>query len=108
MQTAGVTTPEPAPDTGKPGGSTPTGTESRRCRVSVLFADLSGSTAGYDQHHVSVAIELSPDVPPGIDVWTRRAYFDTRNFGKSAAGHLFPNALFVTEKRALHEYLKHL
>lgn len=45
MQTAGVTTPEPAPDTGKPGGSTPTGTESRRCRVSVLFADLSGSTA---------------------------------------------------------------
>ncbi len=66
------------------------------------------TAAGYDQDHVGLEIELSTDVPPGIDVWTRRAYFDTRNFGKSAAGHLFPNALTETEKRALLEYLKQL
>ena len=66
------------------------------------------SAAGYDQNHVGLEIEVSTDVPPSIDVWTQRSYFDTRAFGKSAAGHLFPNVLSETEKRAVLEYLKQL
>jgi hypothetical protein len=38
----------------------------------------------------------------------RRGYFDTRQPGKSAAGHEFPAPLAEEEKRALLEYLKTL
>ena len=38
----------------------------------------------------------------------RRRYFDTAGFGKSAAGHDFPDALDEGEKRAVLEYLKTL
>lgn len=66
------------------------------------------TAAGYDQDRVGLEIELSTDVPLGMDAWTRRAYFDTQKFGKSAAGHLFPNVLTEIEKRAVLEYLKQL
>ena len=38
----------------------------------------------------------------------RRRYFDTTKQGKSAAGHLFPDKLSETEKRAVLEFLKTL
>jgi mono/diheme cytochrome c family protein len=38
----------------------------------------------------------------------KREYFDTRAFGKSAAGHDFPDALSVEEKQAVLEFLKTL
>ncbi|MEX0824783.1 MAG: hypothetical protein WD119_01380 [Pirellulaceae bacterium] len=42
------------------------------------------------------------------DIAVRRQYFDTRRFGKSAAGHDYPNVLNEAEKRAVLEYLKTL
>ena len=48
-------------------------------------------------------------LPAGLsDPWQKRQYFDTRAFGKSAAGHEFPNELTENEKRELLEYLKTL
>jgi hypothetical protein len=38
----------------------------------------------------------------------RRTYFDTRQPGKSAAGHDFPDVLTEAEKAAVLEYLKTL
>jgi hypothetical protein len=38
----------------------------------------------------------------------RRRYFETRRFGKSNAGHLYPNDLSDEEKNAVLEYLKTL
>ena len=38
----------------------------------------------------------------------RRRYFDTTKQGKSAAGHLFPDKLSESEKRAVLEFLKTL
>ena len=38
----------------------------------------------------------------------RRSYFDTRRFGKSNAGHNFPDQLSDEEKTAVLEYLKTL
>jgi mono/diheme cytochrome c family protein len=49
--------------------------------------------------------ELPADVTSG---WQRRQYFDTRGFGKSAAGHDFAEALDEDERRAVLEYLKSL
>ena len=40
------------------------------------------------------------------DVVVRRSYFDTRRFGKSNAGHDYPDQLTEQEKRAVLEYLK--
>jgi len=62
----------------------------------------------YDREQVGLEVETLATVPRGKDIWTRRAYFDTRKFGKSAAGHRFPNALHESEKRAVLEYLKQL
>ncbi|MFK8111526.1 MAG: hypothetical protein AB8B91_04975 [Rubripirellula sp.] len=42
------------------------------------------------------------------DVAIRRSYFDTRRFGKSNAGHEFPDQLSSEEKLAVLEYLKTL
>lgn len=63
---------------------------------------------GYDSHRVGLEVVSTAEVPRGQDIWTRRAHFDTRKFGKSAAGHLFPNALSELEKQAVLEYLKQL
>ena len=53
--------------------------------------------------HVKVA-----QIPSGITTAEKRKYFDTRRYGKSAAGHDYPAALTKTEKRQVLEYLKTL
>ncbi len=64
---------------------------------------------GYDQQRVGLEIENFDRLPPEVDsARALRWYFDTRSFGKSAAGHLFPNELNADEKRAVLEYLKTL
>lgn len=63
----------------------------------------------FDQDRVGPAIQTFAELP--IDVtagWQRRQYFDTRGFGKSAAGHDFPEALDEDDRRAVLEYLKTL
>ena len=63
----------------------------------------------YDQEHVGLAIETFDELPPAAkDAKVRREYFDTRSYGKSAAGHLFPDQLDAKQKRAVLEYLKTL
>src|SRR5581483_4861271 len=64
---------------------------------------------GYDQQRVGLEVttfdEMPGDVPPGSP---QRHYFNTRLYGKSAAGHTFPDELGEDEKRAVLEYLKTL
>jgi hypothetical protein len=63
----------------------------------------------YDPQRVGPAIKVFDDLPPGTSSgWQRREYFDTRAFGKSAAGHNFPSALTDEENIAVLEYLKTL
>lgn len=63
----------------------------------------------YDQQKVGLKITPFDAVPPAADTNAqRRAYFDTRRRGKSAAGHTFPAALTEAERRAVLEYLKTL
>ncbi len=67
------------------------------------------SKDGYDQARVGFAVEQFDELPPeALDPRQRREFFDTRRFGKSAAGHNFPDALSEDEKRAVLEYLKTL
>jgi len=67
------------------------------------------SPDGYDRSNVGLEIETFSSMPPNItDRTERRRHFDTRRFGKSAAGHRFPEALTEDEKRAVLEYLKTL
>ncbi|HEX7378415.1 MAG TPA: cytochrome c [Pirellulales bacterium] len=64
---------------------------------------------GYDQQRVGLEIESLAEVPADARRGARRRrYFDTREFGKSAAGHLFPDVLDEAEKQAVIEYLKTL
>lgn len=64
---------------------------------------------GYDQKHVGVEFRAFDQVPESVtDKAEKRHYFDTTKFGKSAAGHTFPDELTKPEKRALLEYLKTL
>jgi mono/diheme cytochrome c family protein len=64
---------------------------------------------GYDRERGGPVIETAEELPSTVTAgWQRRQYFDTRNFGKSAAGHEFPNALNEEEKLAVLEYLKTL
>jgi len=64
---------------------------------------------GYDQHKVGLEITTFDEVPGTVrSAGDRRMYFDTRKFGKSAAGHDFPSELTEDEKQALLEYLKTL
>ena len=64
---------------------------------------------GYDQQKVGVEATAHERVPADIKSGhERRRYFDTAGFGKSAAGHDFPDALDEGEKRAVLEYLKTL
>jgi mono/diheme cytochrome c family protein len=63
----------------------------------------------FDAQHVGLTIEAFNETPAGINSGEqRREYFDTRGFGKSAAGHDFPARLSEDEKVALLEYLKTL
>ncbi len=64
---------------------------------------------GYDRSRVGLEIETFDRVPEEVKSRAeRRLYFDTRSFGKSSGGHLFPNELDESERRAVLEYLKTL
>jgi mono/diheme cytochrome c family protein len=63
----------------------------------------------YDPAKVGPQIETYDKVPAEInDGSHKREFFNTRSFGKSAAGHEFPNELSDDDKRAVLEYLKTL
>ncbi|MEX0938847.1 MAG: hypothetical protein WDZ59_13380 [Pirellulales bacterium] len=67
------------------------------------------TAGGYDHTRVGLEVSSFDEVPGDIESSAeRRWYFDTRQFGKSAAGHEFPEVLTEDEKRALLEYLKTL
>ncbi|HEV3003404.1 MAG TPA: cytochrome c [Pirellulales bacterium] len=67
------------------------------------------SEDGYDQSKVGLEILAFDDVPSDARTPAqRRRCFDTRAFGKSAAGHTFPDELSEEEKQAVLEYLKTL
>lgn len=67
------------------------------------------SAVGMDAARVGFQIEEVEKVPLGeSDPAVRRQYFDTRQFGKSAAGHHFPAELSEKERHAVLEYLKTL
>lgn len=67
------------------------------------------SEDGYDTEKVGLEIIALEDVPADARHGARRRrYFDTRQFGKSASGHLFPDLLNDEEKHAVIEYLKTL
>jgi len=62
-----------------------------------------------DNQRVGFQIDIVEKVPLAEpDVAIRRSYFDTRRFGKSNAGHDYPEQLSETEKQAVLEYLKRL
>ena len=63
----------------------------------------------YDQQRLGPPIDEVNEIPAAAkEGWQRREYFDTRAFGKSAAGHEFPDELSAAEKMAVLEYLKTL
>ena len=63
----------------------------------------------YDQELVGLDVEMLEQLPASVnDPIERRAFFDTRGFGKGAGGHLFPEQLSDRERRAVLEYLKTL
>ena len=67
------------------------------------------SVDGYDHERIGLEVTTFDEIPAAVtDPRTRRRYFDTRLFGKSAAGHDYPAALTEPEKRAVLEYLKTL
>lgn len=64
---------------------------------------------GYDQVRVGLEITSFDAVPESATAAAeKRTFFDTRKFGKSAAGHDFPAPLSEDEKQAVLEYLKTL
>lgn len=67
------------------------------------------SIDGYDTEKVGLEIETFDEVPATVTTKAeRRWYFDTSGFGKSAAGHTYPEVLSEEEKTAVLEYLKTL
>jgi mono/diheme cytochrome c family protein len=64
--------------------------------------------ASYDRARVGFEITEFTEMPTVHGVSEKRRYFDTGRFGKSAAGHRFPEALSDLEKKAVLEYLKTL
>jgi mono/diheme cytochrome c family protein len=63
----------------------------------------------FDERRIGPRVECLDSLPTDVTAgWQRREYFDTRAFGKSAAGHTFPAALTAEEKEAVLEYLKTL
>lgn len=65
--------------------------------------------AALDPARVGLKV-VTADAPPADlpDAWSRRAWFDTRAKGKSAAGHRFPDPLTEPERHDVLEYLKTL
>lgn len=63
---------------------------------------------GYDVNRVGLEVQSFPRLPAPLSTVEQRRYFDTTKFGKSAAGHNYPNELDETQKRAVLEYLKTL
>ncbi|MCA9137130.1 MAG: cytochrome c [Planctomycetales bacterium] len=62
-----------------------------------------------DAEKIGLTVEQVDSIPSDVlDIADRRSYFDTRKFGKSNAGHHFPDALTETEKTSVLEYLKTL
>jgi mono/diheme cytochrome c family protein len=62
-----------------------------------------------DHEKVGLQIEEVKRIPlTQTDIAIRRQYFDTTRFGKSNAGHDYPNTLTADEKLAVLEYLKTL
>ncbi len=61
-----------------------------------------------DEERVGLKVQVSDAIPPKTLYQQRRLYFDTREFGKSASGHDFPNELTEEERGAVLEYLKTL
>jgi mono/diheme cytochrome c family protein len=67
------------------------------------------SPTGYDESRAGLVIESAADMPAGrLPPAERRAWFDTRRPGKSAAGHEFVDVLDESGKTAVLEYLKTL
>lgn len=64
---------------------------------------------GYDQKRVGLEITEMKDLPEeATSGAAKREFFDSRLFGKSAAGHTFVDRLSDEEKAAVLEYLKTL
>ena len=64
---------------------------------------------GYDRNRVGLEVETFAKIPGTLKSLAQlREYFDTSGFGKSAAGHTFPDVLNEDEKSAVLEYLKTL
>ena len=64
---------------------------------------------GYDREKIGLEVQVFDELPETVARGPElRTYFDTRRFGKSATGHLFPDELTDDEKRAVMEYLKTL
>ncbi len=62
-----------------------------------------------DETKIGLTIETVDQIPAtATDIALRRQYFDTSRFGKSNAGHGYPDALTEPQKRAVLEYLKTL
>ena len=66
------------------------------------------TSEGYNQEEVGLEVTTYKAVDGNATTAERRTYFDTRAFGKSAAGHTFPDVLSREEKWAVLEYLKTL
>ena len=63
----------------------------------------------YDVERVGLEVEEFAKLPSSLRRADQiRTYFNTKRFGKSAAGHDFPDALSDEEKTAVLEYLKTL
>jgi hypothetical protein len=63
---------------------------------------------GYDRRRGGLLIRRRDEVPANLPAATKRRYFDTRKFGKSAAGHNFAEVLSAAQRKAVLEYLKTL
>jgi len=67
------------------------------------------SNDSYDQRRVGLDIRSFAEIPAQVTAASaRRRFFDTRKFGKSAAGHNFAEVLSESERAAVLEYLKAL
>ena len=67
------------------------------------------SEDGYRRGQVGLEFEAFDAVPSSADTtYRKRQYFDTKQRGKSAAGHRFPDQLDAAQKRSVLEYLKTL
>ncbi|MEM6778805.1 MAG: hypothetical protein AAF670_14215 [Planctomycetota bacterium] len=67
------------------------------------------TTEAMDPQKIGLTVQSVDKVPlMNPDVAVRRGHFDTRRFGKSNAGHDYPDDLTEPEKEAVLEYLKTL